>query len=454
VTRKLCLATNYLMMNEANRQMWITLDQQLEANGSRLVLLTSAMPEEPLPFATIPIPFLLKDYATHFPNAIEDNATVTAADFKLLEIDRVRGGGRFPAGDGLRGLFACKKFIASVLEALQPGYVLTWDSSSPLAMIVASQARTAGIPIQAFERGLLPDTMAVDSMGLQAWSDMRMNWMAQIPTANARDEGAYNRIRDYYLRNKPKKYDQPDFGEGGKTLRQSLGLGDKKVVVFFGGGFEASAMLPRPSNHLRHHLPAFGSTNDALLNLWAILEKDPKATLVFKPHPLDTDPYAIAKVQGVKVVTDVNVHALMDLADVVVAQFTTLQFEVAFYEKPLLLLGRSAWWGRRATYEVDRPEDLRATLTNALARKEWPERQSNAHAFINQIMEQYLIGTRPEVPSRRHLDDFARFIAETSLDARDLASIEDRWTRAEEVIEQLRPTKTAARQPAMSFLIS
>jgi hypothetical protein len=443
---KICLATNYLMMTEANRQMWISLDRHLEANGCRLVLMTSAIPEEPLPFAVIPIPFLLRDYPHHFPNAVDSDTLISSSDLKLLDVERARDGGRFPAGEALRGLIACRKLVSSVFETLQPSYVLTWDSSSPLAQIAAAQARSAGIPIQAFERGLLPETLAVDSMGLQAWCDMRMNWLAQIPTATANDEGAYQKIREYYLRNKPKKYDQPDFGEGGQKLRETLGLKNKKVVMFFGGGFEASTLLPR-SNHHRHHLAAFSSTNDALLRLWALLEKDPNATLIFKPHPLDTDPYAIAKVQGVRVVTDVNVHALMDLADVVAVQFTTLQFEAALYEKPILLLGRSAWWGRNATYEVDHPDDLQPTLTAALTRKDWATRQTNAHAFINQIAEQYLIGSHSAVPTRRHIEDFARFIANTSLDARDLAPIEERWAKTEATIETLKPQAPTVATP-------
>jgi hypothetical protein len=460
---KLCLATNYLMMTETNRQMWISLDQHLEANGCRLVLMTSAIPKQPLPFAVIPIPFLMRDYPQQYPKAAEGDTLMSSADLRLLEVERVRDGGRFPAGEALRGLIACRKLVASVFETLQPSYVLTWESSSPLAQITAALARNAGIPVQAFERGLLPETLAVDSMGLQAWCDMRMNWLAQIPTANANDEGGYQKIREYYLRNKPKKYDQPDFGEGGQKLRETLGLKNKKVVVFFGGGFEASALLPRPSNHHRHHLAAFSSTNEALLRLWAILEKDPNATLIFKPHPLDVDPYAIAKVQGVKIVNDVNVHALMDLADVVAVQFTTLQFEAALYEKPILLLARSAWWGRNATYEVDRPEDLHSAVMAALARKDWAARQANAHAFINQITEQYLIGAHPGVPMRRHLEDFARFVANTSLDARDLAPMDERWAKTEEVIEALKaqaprvataPSRNGASVPAklaMSF---
>ena len=69
-----------------------------------------------------------------------------------------------------------------------------------------------------------------------------------------------------------------------------------------------------------------------------------------------------------------HVHALIDLADVVAAQFTTLQFEAGLYDKPVLLLGRSAWWGRNATYQVAARQDLPGALSAALCREDWVRR--------------------------------------------------------------------------------
>ena len=165
--------------------------------------------------------------------------------------------------------------------------------------------------------------------------------------------------------------------------------------------------------------------------------------MVFKPHPLDTGSYAIAKVQGVQIVRDVNAHALIELADVVVAQFTTLQFEAALYEKPIVLLGRSAWWGRHAAYEADQRADVPTALDAALHRRDWNTRQANAHAFVTWMMDQFLIGCSENVPARRTLRDFAGFIARTSLDNRHLPTTEERWKRTEQALEHLRSTKTS-----------
>jgi CDP-glycerol glycerophosphotransferase (TagB/SpsB family) len=176
--------------------------------------------------------------------------------------------------------------------------------------------------------------------------------------------------------------------------------------------------------------------------------------VVFKPHPIDTDPYVLANIQGIRVVRDVNVHALIDLADVVVAQFTTLQFEAALYDKPVVLLGRSAWWGRNAAYEVNTRGELIPALQAALARKNWTTRAANARAFLTWTMEHFHIGCTETVPARRTLRDFAKFIAETSLDARHLPPLEDRWEAAEAMMEQLRGIPKPSVRPTAEFALA
>jgi hypothetical protein len=439
----LCLATNYLLMTPASRQMWIDLDRHLEEFGSRLVLMTSAMPEEPFPFPVISIPFLLRDYAGQFPHAGDAGGNVSTGDMELLQADSIRANNAYPPGEALEGMFACRKLLSTVLDVLRPGYVLTWDPTSPLAHLLQPLAREAGLPVQGIERGLLPETLMVESRSLQGYSDLRTHWLAQeMPPSNP---PACERIRSYYLSRKPQKYNQPEFGGGGGVLRQSLGLEGKKIIVFL-GHYDACGLAPRNGNHRRYHSPAFDSTGDALMAVGDILAKNPCVAVVFKPHPLDGDSYAVAKIQGVRIVRDVNVHALIEMADVVVAQFTTLQFEAALYEKPIVLMGRSAWWGRNATYEVDRPTDVSAALDAALNRRDWSTRQANAHAFVTWMMDQFLIGCTEGVPARRNLRDFARFIARVSLDGRHQPAPEERWHRMEEALEQFR--QPAALTPA------
>jgi hypothetical protein len=307
--------------------------------------------------------------------------------------------------------------------------VLTWDSTSPLAMIIQSLCLEAGVPVQSLERGLLPETLMIESRGIQGHSDLRTHWLAQeMPAA---DEAAYERVRTFYLNRKPQKYQQPDFNGGGAALREELKLGDRRAVVFF-GHYDPCGMIPADSAQRRYHSPAFASTEDLLMSLGALLKNSTENALIFKPHPLDKNPYTAAKALGVRIVNDVNVHALIDLASVVVAQFTTLQFEAALYDKPVLLAGRSAWWGRGATYEVARREDLGPELLAALRGEDWAVRSANARAFLTWIMEHWLIGYSSGVPARRNLSELAKFLAAGALDADSPLTWEARVKAVEE----------------------
>jgi len=418
----LCLATNYLLMTESTRRMWIDLDRHLEEFGSRLVLMSTIVPETPFPFPVIPIPFLLRDYAGMFPRAGVAGGNVSAGDMEFLRTDRIRSNHAYPSGEALQGMFACRELLTTLLDTLRPGYVLTFDPTLPSAQMLQSLARESGLPVQGIERGLLPETLMIESRNLQGYSDLRTHWLAQEMPSSAFDPAAYERIRSYYVSRKPQKYEQPEFGGGGKTLRQSLGLEGKRVIVFLG----------------RYNSPFLDSTADALTAVADILPRNSGVAVVFKPHPLDADSYAVAKVQGVHIVRDMNVHALIEMADVVATQFTTLQFEAALYEKPVVLLGHSAWWGRNATYEVDALTDVSAALDAALNRQDWNIRQANAHAFVTWMMDQFLIGCSENVPARRKLHDFAGFIARTSLDGRHLPTPEERWKHTELAIEELK----------------
>jgi glycosyltransferase involved in cell wall biosynthesis/FMN phosphatase YigB (HAD superfamily) len=449
MNHNLCLATNYLLLTEATRQMWMDLDGHLKRSGSQLVLMSSALPKTPLPFPVIPVPFLLRDYARLFSSGEGDDGNLSAGDMELLQADLARANHAYPVDQARAGLRACRKVFATVLDTLQPGYVLTWDPTSPLAQMLQSLAREAGLPVLGIERGLLPETLMVESRNLQGYSDLRTHWLAQEKPASAADPAAYEQIRSYYVSRKPQKYDQPEFGGGGNGLRQTLGLAGKKVIVFL-GHYDACGLVPPDSNQRCYNSPAFASTADALMAVGNILAGNPGMAVVFKPHPQDAHAYAAAQASGIHIVRDVNVHALIELADVVATQFTTLQYEAALYEKPVVLLGRSAWWGRQAAYEVDRPADLPAVLEAALQRRDWPTHQANAHAFITWMMDQFLIGCSAAVPARRKLHDFAGFIARTSLDGRPLPSPEERVQRTAQALEQLcsAPHSAAAGNPA------
>jgi hypothetical protein len=430
---KLCLATNYLLMTESTRRMWTDLGNHLAEEGCRLVLLSTVMPETPFAFPVFQNPYAMRDFIPALPKTVScDAISASPHEMELLKADISRAFIGYSLPEALQGLASFRAYSRELFRALRPNFVMIADNTLCQTALMQRTCWDNDIPVQIYERGLLPETLMLESRGIQAWSDLRTHWLSRdIPAA---DEAAYERIRAYYLARKPKKYDQPDFNGGGSELKRSLGIEGKKLIVFLGGGYEANGYAGKEGNYERQYFPAFPTTNEALLELRAITAKMPNTAFVFKPHPLDPDPYAIAKVQGTTIVKDVNVHALIDASDVIISQYTTLQFEAALYDKPILLLSRSAWWGRNATYEVTRQEELAPMLHAALERRDWQTRRRNSRAFLTWMADHFLIGNTSEVPTRSHLKDLARFIAQTALDGRNMASAEERCLQAQQIL--------------------
>lgn len=431
------LATNYLLWTPATRWMWETLGEELSRRGCQLVLLSTTLPEPPLPFPVGLHPYLLRDFAATFPDwAAADRLEATAAELHWLRADMSRVAAGYALDQALPGLTAFRAYLRGLLERLQPGFLLLADNTLAQTALAQRMAWDMHLPVQIYERGLLPDTLMLESRGIQAWSDLRVHWLAQEMLEAQADR--YTAIEQYYRTRRPQKYPQPETPGGVEGLRQQLGVQGKRLVVFLGGGYEANGHARNCRNYERNFFTGFPTTQEALMALWRIVERQPDTALVFKPHPLDPDPYAVAQIEGIPVVRNVNVHTLMEAADVVAAQFTTLQFEAVLYDKPVLLLARSAWWGRRATYEVDGAEQLEARLQEALERRHWPEIRARARSFLCWIMDTFLIGAAPDVPTRRHLADLAAYIARVAMDSRGLSPARERWSQTQAWLESHR----------------
>lgn len=425
----ICLVTNHLSMTESVRQTWVDLHQQLEARASHLVLLSTVPPEGPLPFPVIQVPGRIRDFVQVGLSTGTEPVVIGPADYELLENDSSRAEDAYPAADAIPGLLACRRFVRTFLQNLQPDFVLAWDSTTPLAKILNSTCVEMGFPSQYLERGLLPETLMVESRGMMQSSDARTHWLAHRLPSSAYNLETFERIRAYYLARKPLEHDQPGYGGGGAELRRSLGLQNKRAVVFFG---HHGPQNPPPAGNPQgaYRSAGFGSTDDFLIALSAEVGRHPQTTLLFNPHPLDTVSHAAVEKAGIRIVRNVNVHALIEASDIVAAEFATSQFEAALYDKPILLAACSPWWGRNATYEVSCKDDLGSALEAALRLEGWSARFTNARAFITWMMDSWLIGCTSGVPARNKLADFARFITSTSLRRANLPSSKDRLKTA------------------------
>lgn len=429
------LASCFLPLEGPTLEWWTHFDQCLQQHNGRLVLISTA-PKVGAPFPVLPMPYLLRHFAEWFPGAVPVSLPPLPGDEWerfLLQSDTYWAHGAYTPEEAWPGLLACRKVAQYLLQTLAPGAVLLWNSTHPQTAMLQMECWRTGIPVYAIERGLLPDTLMLDHWGIQGASDVRRNWLAQDLQITGDPASLQQAARNYYLTRRPQKYAQAAFGGGGAELRRRLGVEDKRVVLHLGQG-DAAGLWPREARAARQNAPVWESTRHCLAALKKAVAQVPGTVLLFKPHPLDATSYAELLDGSVLTVNELNVHALIEAADVVAAQFTTLQYETVFYDRPVLLMARSAWWGRGCTYEVNDCAELLPLLRAALAREDWASRRQRAWQFIVWALDQYLVGCFPEVPARHSLDDLAVFLARAAWDSATLPPPDVRYWQ---VLEQL-----------------
>lgn len=430
---RICLATNYLILDDIHSGWWSALGAALRRRGWELALFTTNGVEKIRDIQCFYFPYLLRDFPQAFPGLSPEGVVLNRRDLELCAGDAARTGGA--VNDLIMvGLLGAKRFWQKVLEILDPGCVLAWDAFSPHAVMISRETFEAGIPCAFLERGLLPGTFMVESRGMHAWSDLQSHWLTCSDMIGKPDPARYEVLAGWYHQAKPRKY-HPQSRRSAAELRRMLGLENRKVVLVL-GQWDACGLVPSESRIRRCVSSLFASSAAMVLEVLRQLEGRSDVAVVFKPHPLDKNVYAVARIEGAHVVEDEDPRELLELADVVVAGLTTLQFEAVFHDKPVVLVGRSAWWGYGATYEVQELRFLGEMLEAALRRERWELRRQKARSFLVWLMDHYLVGCSTEVPARRNLDDLAAFVTRLGGGWQTTGDVGVRMTRMREQLSQ------------------
>ncbi|HEY0967490.1 MAG TPA: hypothetical protein VGD88_08880 [Opitutaceae bacterium] len=421
----ICLVCCYLPFDGAMRESWLQLHHEMRSRGLALVMLARHSAPD-LPFPVFEIPLSFKEYLDRFPVAAAiANRAGCQGDSELARIDFERWKGQHTFEATLAGVPVARAVFQVYLNHLKPACVLVWDDGPAVSSCLRQLCWEQGVPVQVLERGLLPGTLMIERHGMASYSDLRSAWLADEMELPAGADELYRAAQEFYLRSKPTKYAQPEFGHGAGEWREKIGGAGRRVVVFF-GHVDAGTHGTSNSPLGRNGNPAFASTLDALRALAQVVAERNDAVLVFKPHPFDPTDYTKEDLKGGFLLRDANIHALIELADLVAAQFTTIQYEAVFYGKPVLALTRSPWWGRDATYEVNTAESLAETVDAALARRDWMRKESNARSFLTWMLHRFLIAWAPGVPARRGISDFAQYLQRWASDASQLATVGSR----------------------------
>ena len=278
--------------------------------------------------------------------------------------DKLTARGEPIAMDVLRRMHVAELAIAQHLLGLfRPRAVLVWNGQNRFACAMAQRARAEGVPVLFVERGPFAGTLQVDGEGVNGRSSLAAR------TASDYQRGlspAESRELEEFLgeltASGASAWDQPSRRDTTRLWRD-LGISAEAKVVFFPGQVDLDTNVILKSNS-----PHFADSNDALQWLCGHAAERPDWHVVAKKHPKARKDLVVPGDSGSRahVVTDVNIHDLLDLCDAVVSINSSVVLEAMAAGKPVLALGKGLFSNKEAVLEAGSREDAAAKLKQLL----------------------------------------------------------------------------------------
>ena len=247
-----------------------------------------------------------------------------------------------------------------VFKHVQPNAVFTWNGGVIEPKIPAEIAKKHGLPAYFFERGFFPHTLVIDPKGVNFGSHIAGDGWREVGFSVSEDD--LRGMREYidgYHRNAETVVRQAQRVLTKAELYKELRIAEGKKIILFPLQIEADTNIIMYSPH-------FKTMPEIIMQMQNLLEREfADYVLVVKPHPEDKDRMAefgdIFSDQS-RLVSDVNLHSLIQAADVVLTINSNVGLEALTYYKPVIVLGMAIYSHKGATYDINDKADIAMKL--------------------------------------------------------------------------------------------
>jgi hypothetical protein len=417
---KICVATNYELLQAPQVATWNTLARELAERNVQLVLLTNNGNAD-LEFVYLVIPYALEGFDKL---NIAERPEVARIE-GMLAIEALWQHPYLP-DESRRGAKACRGFYQRLLAALEPDCVLIWNTLSAHSRILQLLCHEEEIPVFSFERGQLPGTFLIDTLRNNSASELNTSFVLDTLIADYKPDGALlARYREWYLRARPDKYVRS--GHDSVAALEEARESGKPVVTVFGQALGAG-LLPRTDALARRNFPDFDSVGEVLNTLAGV--RDWK--VAFRDHPINVGLQKGTDLPGGALrVEEAPLLRVLELTDVaVIIGCTSVLYEALLLAKPVLVVGNTPmarfapyYTARGLLRREARGLALMEALSSALAGG-WEGIRERADRALSFLLEHALVATHADVPAAHGLADLAAFIA--TFDLRRARTLEDR----------------------------
>ncbi len=404
----------YLEPQDPIYDTWSEIGDQLRDMGMQLVLF--GIPGnygKHSGFEHVAVPFSLTDQGRLFADFMAgEGLPLGAATLReMIAIDRAFG---VTATDTEAELWVMRAiaFWERAFDLMQPSIILGWGTSIPLSRLMIRLGQRRQVPAYAMERGLLENTLSLSLGGQVALSSVSTSTaLIRPPELDDVRLALWNQIESYYRQLATRRYalsNREPYPHEEQFMRD-----DPAPRVLFLGNYDIGSGCALTDPALGDHVSTWVASSEAasghIVNKLRAI--NPHASLWSKPHPIT--PFGLPEDRAplmARNVFAIDVHRLVQAADVLVTLTSTTQALALIYDRPLVTLANGFFMGRNIAYEVTSEDQLQSMLAAALARDGWSDRLQQGRALLVAMMQHDLFGVNDEVPTRLKIADLALLI--------------------------------------------
>jgi hypothetical protein len=263
---------------------------------------------------------------------------------------------------GIGGIF---KWINSQLHLSKDDVIILWGAYLPFHRVVRVLGESVRATVICAEYGSLPGHVVFEESGINAesWPVSQSALFKNLPI----DEHDLEFARQYIKSININRRSMKDYvaNDGLVTIRK-----DRRSKVFVvGSELFASGIVPRMARSSKLLSPFFENNRKMLDFVVSQVKKD-SWLILYKDHP-NMASFPLSGIgdydqSNVYVLGKIDIHDILDHSDVVVTLGSSVAQLSLIRDKPCVLLGRNAMYGKGCCYQVGEQADIADIIATAL----------------------------------------------------------------------------------------
>ena len=280
-----------------------------------------------------------------------------------------------------------------IWKNIRPHLAITWNGVTLLQKALVVLAHASDVPILFLERGLLPQTLYVDTEGVNYKSSIAgQKWFnKRIPYP---DKRKIKMAEDYCKKLREEKQSVVEMGDALsiEAIKKKLDIRASSKVMLFPMQIEADSNILYYSPHYSNMIEIIKDIQRAMAQF-----NDIDIHLIVKLHPEDRDRLNELRSltnNNTHIVDDVNLYSLLELANLVITVNSTVGLEALLFQKPVIVLGKAIYAEKGFTYDLLEKQNLSHLLRLALKKHNFYEKKF--YRYLIHILKYQLFQFNPE----------------------------------------------------------